>query len=183
MRRVTELEGNPFAMELPAIRTPSRSSMGTRMQLHISAKGKDVSRHRDGGRYRPPIVWAPRCARSRQSYPSRDSASTSGRTRHRQSLAGMAQDLYASITARRGQRSFWCGPRVYLTTAKKFESDENGHVKAVIWSISSGAGTTKANSSPRTFREPNAWVPRSWCCWPWIPRTGTALAGRALGRT
>ena len=35
------------------------------------------------------------------------------------------------LTARSGEGPFGADPRVYLTTAKKFESDENGHVKAV----------------------------------------------------
>ena len=62
---------------------------------------------------------------------------------------------------------FGADPRVYVTTAKKFVGDDNGHVKEVHTVQVSWEKNDKGAWIPKMFLERNASYPPNWSFWRW----------------
>jgi glutamate synthase (NADPH/NADH) small chain len=72
-------------------------------------------------------------------------------------------------------------PRAYLTTATKFEGDEQGNLKAVH-TVQIQWGRTKTGASfPNTFPARKRCCPPNWCCWPWASSAPSSRIIDALG--
>jgi glutamate synthase (NADPH/NADH) small chain len=62
---------------------------------------------------------------------------------------------------------FGADPRVYLTTAKKFEGDAHGQVKAVHTVQIEWQRNEKGQFIPKEVPGTEKIRPRNWCFWPW----------------
>ena len=97
-------------------------------------------------------------------------------------MAGMAEGLELDYGQEEAAAKFGADPRVYLTTATKFEGDANGQLKAVHTVQVQWERNDKGQFIPKHVPGTEKVLPANSSCWRWVSSGRTAVAGFARHR-
>ena len=166
---------------------PDREHQGAARRRHqngnfIHARGKDVDRHRRR-RHRHRLRRHCRCATAAR-------ASCSSRSCRKPPMDRAADNPWPEwpkvykldYGQEEAAAKFGADPRVYLTTAKKFDGDDSGQVKEVV-TVADRVGEERQGPvrARRKFPAPRRCCPRSSSCWRWASSGPSSRCSKRLG--